>query len=60
MARDHETLSEEAESSLRRGMERSRRVVERYRARLLFLREAMQRQSVPQFAPGPRTGAQRR
>ena len=50
MARDLETALDEAESGLRRGIDRSRSVVARYRARLLLLREAMKREGAPQFA----------
>ena len=56
MSGDREKDVAEAQSSLERGLERSRRAVARYRARLLVLREAMQRQRLPQFAAAPRPG----
>ena len=56
MAREQETTLAEAESSLRRGIDRSRGVVARYRSRLLLLREAMQRQNGPQLAGGRAPG----
>ena len=46
---DREKDAAEARSSLERGIERSRRAVARYRARLLVLREAVERQRFPQF-----------
>ena len=51
---DREKDAAEARSSLERGIERSRRAVARYRTRLLVLREAMQRQRLPEFAVAPR------
>lgn len=50
MARDDEACQIEAQSTLHRGIERSRRVMVRYRARLLLLRSAMDRQPVPSLA----------
>lgn len=56
MSADRDKDLAEARTSLERGLERSRRAVARYRARLLVLREAMQRQRLPQFAAAPRPG----
>ena len=60
MSGDRDKDLAEARTSLERGLERSRRAVARYRARLLVLREAMQRQRLPQFAPARRTRAEQR
>lgn len=53
MAHDDEASLMEAQSSLRRGIERSRQALGRYRARLLVLRQAMEHQRVPHFATIP-------
>jgi|GEM_PF-7062038 len=60
MSGDREKDAAEARSSLERGIERSRRAVARYRARLLVLREAIERQRLPEFAPARRPGLHRR
>ena len=58
MARDDEKIMTDAQKNLRRGIERSRQVVARYRARLLVLRQAIERQqrrAQPGLHARPRT-----
>lgn len=56
MARNHNmnwATADEASLRLRKGIERSRALVARYRARLMVLRQAMERQRVPPLLTVP-------